>query len=268
MTEQEYHNHPAMSYSKLKILLECPRSFYNQYILKLEEKQENTVAMQFGTCLDLALTDPSAYDLLEVKQTKTTTLANSITEEWKIKIAKLVESINSYEMGIFFNNLTFKDVVKHATCQDMIFYNYLGLDWRMKTDYLAKNYTWFIDLKSTKAKSREEFIKDFANYGYHIQAGSYANGIKLAKSLSFMPRAFYIAISTTTGAIFAGEISEETMALGLMEVNRGTSLYESNLLTQEWAKNEPMSEFNLPDWKKIQITNNYNNYFKGIENDE
>lgn len=261
MTEAEYHSHPAMSQSKLKLLLENPRQFYLEHVLFIKQDKP-TPSKNLGTCLDLALTDPEAYAKLEVKNTKTTSVEGYITENWKRQIDIWMESLNNYKMeDSFFGGLTFGEITATCTTQDMIFYQYRDIEWRMKTDYLNRKAGFFIDLKSTKAVTRKEFIDDFFKFGYHIQVASYANGIKIADNLPYLPRAYYVAISTKTGEVFAFECSDQILQLGMLEIDRGCEIYKQNLNTNDWAKDQPLSVLTAPEWRENQILTNYNNFF-------
>lgn len=261
MTEEEYHSHPAMSQSKMKILLDSPRQFYLKYIATIIE-DEPTTSKNLGTCLDLALTDPEAYNTLQVKDTKTTKVEGCITQNWKNLIDTWIDNLNNFKMeDNFFGGLTFGEITATCTTQDMIFYKYRDIEWRMKTDFRNKKAAFFIDLKSTKATTRKEFIDDFFKFGYHIQAASYANGVKIADNLSYLPRAYYVAISTKTGEVFAFECSDQILHLGMLEIERGCEIYKQNLITNDWAKNEPLSVLTAPEWRENQILTNYNNFF-------
>lgn len=261
MDEKDYHSHPAMSQTKLKLLLEKPRQFYLEHILGIK-MDKPTPSKNLGTCLDLALTDNTAYQALIIKDTKTTSVEGYITAAWKEKIDIWMQSLNNYVMeDNFFGGLTFGEVVATCTMQDMIFYRYKDIDWRMKTDYLNVEAGFFIDLKSTKATSMDEFIKDFINYGYHIQAASYATGIKVAKNLNYLPHAYYVAVSTVTGEVFTIKCSDQLMHLGQLEIDRGCEIYKQNLISNDWAKDKPPLVLVLPEWKEKQILFNYNQTF-------
>ena len=261
MTEAEYHAHPAMSQTKMKLLLENPRQFYIEHILG-HRIEKPTPSKNLGTCLDLALTDRAAYKALQVKKTKTTSVEGFITENWQMHIDAWIDNLSDYKMNDdFFGGLTFGEIAKTCTTQDMIFYKYQGINWRMKTDYLNIKSGFFIDLKSTKATSFDEFIRDFIKFGYHIQAASYATGIQIAHELDYLPRAYYVAISTVTGEVFVVECSDQLLHLGSMEINRGCEIYKRNLITNDWAKDKPPVKLVLPEWKEREILFNYNNYF-------
>ena len=236
MNDTEYFAHQAMSQSKMKDLLECPRKFYQDYVLGLRV-DEPTKSKTFGTCLDLALTDPEKYKTLLVKNTKTTTLEGYITVDWK-------------NHDDFFEGATFSEIIKNCTLQEKIFFNYNGIEFKGKFDFSCIEQGFIIDLKSTKATTLSEFIKDFFKFGYHIQAATYCTGAKIAYNLTALPAMYYIAISTVTGEIFCLKVSDEVFLYGLSKLDRGCEIYKSNLITNAWAKNSPVSEITLPYWLK------------------
>jgi hypothetical protein len=254
LTEAEYHAHPAMSQTKMKLLLENPRVFYMTYITKELEKEKGTIAKNFGTALDLAITEPDKYAKLLVKNCKNTEIPGYITVEWKRKIDKWVKDLQDYFVDAL--GVTFGDIVnaQEVTMQDMIFYNYKGIEWRMKTDILSVTHRFFIDIKKTKCKTKRDFINDFFKYGYHIQAASYVNGIKIKYGLDYFD-AYYFGICDTTGEVFGLHVSNRLLAFGMMEIDRGCDLYNHNLQTNEWSKNEGITELNAPQWVENLIIN-------------
>lgn len=255
---QNYYDNPAMSQSKIKVLLNNPRIFYLEYILG-QKIDKPTPSKNLGTCLDLALTEPEKYKNLIIKNTKTTTMVNCITQYWKDQIDLWIYSLNNYIFdNDFFGSINLKDIFKTCIKQKELYYKYNNIEWKMKPDFLNVNNGFFIDLKSTCATNYDDFIKDFIKFGYYIQAASYANGMQTYYKLDYLPRAYFVAISTITGEIFAIECGERLMELGLIEINRACNIYKQNLISNEWAKNEKSKVLDLPLWKEQQILDNNN----------
>ena len=253
-----YFDRPEMSQSKLKVLLENPRIFYLEYVLG-QRIQEKTTSMNFGTCLDLALTDIDKYNALEVKNTKTTKVEEFITKDWKTKIDYYITELHNYKFDDgFFEGHNFKTIITTCKKQEEIYYTYNDIAWKMKPDFLHVNNEFFIDLKSTKTTNYDDFVKDFVKYGYHIQASSYANGIKIKYKLDYTPLVYYIAISTVTGEIFALQCSQRLLELGMMEIDRGCTIYKENLISGDWGKNKKCQILDLPVWKDQQIVTHNN----------
>jgi hypothetical protein len=255
MNDMEYHAHPAMSQSKMKVLLECPRQFYIEYVLG-KKIDTPTPSKALGNCLDLALTEPDKYNQLIVKHTKTTSVEGYITEHWKSQIDEWISNLHRYTFDDdFFGGATFRDIIDTCTTQDKIFYKYKEIDWRLKTDFLNIENGFFIDLKSTRAKTYDEYIKDFIKYKYYLQASSYTVGIKEKYNLDYLPKAYYIAVSTVTGEVFAYMCGDRMIQLGIMELDHGCELYKQNLISNAWAKNRKLETLELPVWLEQKIIN-------------
>jgi hypothetical protein len=261
MTDKEYFEVDAMSQSAMKVFLESPRLYYLTYIEKSIESKK-TPSLQFGTCIDLALTDREAYEKLTVKNSKTTTMENCITSAWKFKIDKMLYNLHSYKFDDeYFDGATFEQVIANCTTQDKLFYDFDDVKWKAKLDFMSIKSNCFIDLKSTRATTLEEFIKDFYNFGYHLQAGSYANAMMIKYNLSEYPEAYYIAISTVTGEIFVIHCTKRMLELGIMEITRGNNLYKKYRDNNLWEINKKPILLDLPTWLENKI-------LKGAQNEE
>lgn len=255
----DYFDNPRMSQSKMKDLLISPRYYYLKHIAKVIVDEERSNSLQLGTCIDLALTDVEAYNNLKIKNTKTTNVEGYITAHWKEQIDKWRENLYNYTFeDDYFGSYNFKIITKQCTLQEELYYNYNNIKWKAKLDYLSKDKNFFIDLKSTRRTTFEDFLKDFYNFGYYFQASSYAIAIKKTFNLNYYPTAYYVAISTVTGEVFAIRVSNEAIYIGIKEIDYGCKLYNDNIITQNWAKNQKVVEIGLPVWLQAKI-NNYNN---------
>lgn len=271
MKDQDYHNHRALCQSKLKVLADNPRKFYLKYIKKIEvEESDNTISKQLGTCWDLALTDYTAYQALKVKDTKTTKVEGCITTGWKQTIDDGIARLRSYSMELpefkaGDTYLTLGNLFDSCEKQEILFWHdpKTGEQCRGKPDFsfysdiTGNQLCFMIDLKSTKAETEEEFIRDFIKYKYYLQAAMYCTGKLLKHELNFYPLFYFAAVSTITGEIFVRKVSDQMLTYGLIEMDGLIAQYQSLKLTNGWAIDKPPSIMDLPDWKVQQILNNY-----------
>lgn len=271
MNEQEYHNHPALSQSKLKILADNPRQFYLKYIEQVkEEESDNTPAKQLGTCWDLALTDYPAYSKLKVQDTKTTKVSGCITNIWKSKIDSGVKRLRDYKMQLpefkaGGSYLNLGQIFDSCEKQEILFWKDPNteeecrgkLDFSFYSDATGNQMCFIIDLKSTKAETLEEFIRDFIKYKYYLQAAMYCTGKRIKHNLSYYPPFYFAAISTITGEVFVIKVSEQMLTMGLMEMDGLIAKYQSFKLTNEWNIDGPPLIMDLPEWKVQQVINTY-----------
>lgn len=256
-----YFDRSEMSQSKMKILLESPRLFYKQYILgeKLDKKTDNkTISKNFGTCLDSALTEPEKYATFVIKKSATTIIEGCTTESWDNKIKIIIKDLYNYKINDeFFGGLSFKEIIQSCNKQQETYYTFKNIDWKMKTDYQCIDdiNSFFIDIKSTKCTTLKDFIKDFYNYGYYLQASSYSMGLKIFHRLEYLPKAYYIGISTVTGEIFCILCNDKLISFGLMELDYGCQLYHKMINNNLWKKNGDIHVLDIPQWLENKIIN-------------
>lgn len=265
MTKDEYHAHPAQSYSKLKVLIDNPRQYYNRYILNLAEDTK-TPSKNLGTCLDLALTDFDVYQSLQIKNTKTTSVDGFITAGWKSQVDVWMNDLYSYQMELpeFQRSdgsyLTLKQIFDKCTKQEMIFWDdpKTGEPMRAMLDFtFYQNGTCFwLDLKSTKAETFEKFMRDFEDYHYYLQVGTYSTALQIKYSLDYYPPAYYVAVSTTTGEIWVVKASDQMLTYGCIEMDTALGLLQHYRNTDSWCKNKPPIIAELSTWRTKKIIDN------------
>lgn len=252
-----YHDRPEMSQSKMKVLLDSPRLYYLKYILKEQiDSDKPSPSKQFGNCLDAALTEPELYATFKIKDSATTQITNCTTIEWNKKIQKMIVDLDDYCIDDdFFGGYCFRIIKQSCKNQVETYYNYYDIDWRMKTDYESINddFPFFIDIKSTRATTYDDFIKDFYKFRYYLQAASYSQGLKTKHNLNRLPPAYYIAISSITGEIFAIRCSDEIIQLGLIELEYGCGLYHHMMKNEGWCKNQKIKTLYAPQWMQNKI---------------
>lgn len=272
MTEAEYHAHPAMSYSKLKVLIDNPREYWVKHVAKIIP-DSNTSSKELGTCLDLALTNSEAYKQLKVKNTKTTSVEGYITEYWQSQINLWVADIYKYKMVLpefqtVASYLTLEQIIKSCINQEKIFWadEKTGEDCRAMLDwhFFNNGLCFLIDLKSTKAKTYQKFMKDFEDYHYYLQAAKYSTALRIKYNLNYYPPAYYVAISTATGEIFVVKVSDQMLTYGLMEMDYGLAFYQRCKQTNEWAINKPPVVAELSPWTINKILNQYQSIFNEV----
>lgn len=244
MDDKTYHAYDAMSQSKLKILMDDPREYYNRYVLK-QYVDTPTPSKQLGTCLDLALTDPIAYSMLIVKDCKATTAENCITKNWQKSINSWMEKLNNYPMALPEfkrpNGAYFKlgEIFSRCKTQTKMFWTDPETQERcrgkMDYDFYHKTNSFLIDLKSTKATTQAEFERDFIKYKYYLQAAMYCTGYMIEHKLDYYPPFYFVAVSTKTGRIFVIKVSDQMLEMGLKLMNTLLLMYQQFRLTGEWA---------------------------------
>ena len=258
MNDKEYFSHPALSYSKLKVLDESPPKFYRRFFIGEEEPKSD--ALRFGSAWDDWLTNQSEFkSKWKIKNTATTKICNCITkEEYKslLNMALSVKRFNAFPEGDIFHGLLLRKIFELSTKQQVFITDYPNSDIQIKgkLDYFlhfkgSKNdIITYIDIKSTKAETKADAEKAFFNYKYYLQAAIYSSLIKDSLKLDYYPDGYYIFCSKTTYEVFAFKVSYDVLLYGLRERERLIEKYIDYRDNNKWFQNSECSEITLPRW--------------------
>lgn len=204
LSNEDYHNDPAVSCSNIKDLLVSPLKYWTNSPLNPKKKQKETKAKSIGTALHCLLMEkerfsedyivlpklevdsdfyreeskkPDFLSNFELCKTKNAKTFKYIGNRAALKIGEyeeITEAINHLESQGAAGSL-FKDGYAEVS----IFWRdeETGLMCKCRPDYLTPNY--IPDYKSIA--SIETIVRDLVKYKYHFQAAYYLEGLSQLK---------------------------------------------------------------------------------------
>lgn len=200
MTESEYRQHPAISRSELWKISESPEKF--RYYK--DHPQEPTPALLFGQALHKLVLEPDGF----FDEFAVSPVVDRRTKQGKEEWAEFCQSNG---------NKTIIDGATFEKCRDMAesllsnpyvgkllngehekpyFWkdDMTGEDCKCRVDSITeiKGNQIIVDLKTTADASTDAFMRSAINYGYHVQAAMYSEGVK--KNTGKTPLFVFIAI--------------------------------------------------------------------------
>ena len=212
LSNEDYHNDPAVSCSNIKDLLISPLKYWDSSPLNKNRKQKETKAKTIGTALHCLLMEKEKfgedyivlpkleidsdfyreeskkpdfdqnYELFATKGAKTFKYKGSKTVIRQEEYEEINEAVNNLEaQGAA--GLLFKDGYAEVS----IFWRdeETGLMCKCRPDYLSTNY--IADYKSIA--NIEMIERDLVSYKYHFQAAYYLEGLnQLKKSPPLLPK--------------------------------------------------------------------------------
>lgn len=185
--EEAYHAGPGVPQSMLKEFGQSP-AHAKAYI---ERKSEPTQAMKFGTAVHCSVLEPSRFASTYVqapecdrrtKAGKETYAAwesenqgkNVLDQDDMQTVKAITAAVNAHEAA---STLTRGLVEMAAYWID----EETGILCRCKADAIVADQGVILDLKTTSGSATQgEFARSVANYGYHIQAAYYLDGVREA----------------------------------------------------------------------------------------
>lgn len=190
MSANEYHRHPAIGSSSVKILIdETPA----HYLYKREHPEESTLAQKFGQIIHTALLEPDVFANLAIVEPEFSGKGSrEAKDNWHtqydgriilkrdqmIQIDGLIKALKAHPIGM--------KCLAHGRAEDSIFWTNpeTGIECKGRFDFTHEN-KFLVDVKTTTSVQFHSFQKDVANYGYHVQAAHYLEGAQLVLGSQF-----------------------------------------------------------------------------------
>ncbi len=189
MSEVDYHAHDAIGSTGLKTALKSLGLFKYEQM----QKRVPTKAMNFGTCFHLAVLEPKRFKAeVAVMPAFSGTGMHAKKDQWLTENhGKLF--LTADEMADCLMML--KAVSAHNVAASQLVggvpeLSYFwtdpdtGIECKTRPDYRRNNGV-LVDIKTTGDASLEEFSRSVLNYGYHVSAAHYLNGVSRVLGQTF-----------------------------------------------------------------------------------
>ena len=226
--ESYYHSTGWLGYSPIKVYNQDPYAYKMRYIEQHPDWQlKNTKSLRMGSLVDEIMTygNPRSFVIAPaehltpsgVLSTKKATLAweKSIAprvavgpQEWR-DANMMADRLKANKVAMKYINGT----IRQCTCRIVNPGN--GLPMQCRPDFLAKDFSFVNDLKTTSDQSLDYVGSTVKKWGYHIQAGYYREIIHAVTGVR--PSHWYITFvqSVFPYATKIIELDEPTLAEGL-----------------------------------------------------
>jgi exodeoxyribonuclease VIII len=260
ISNEEYHGGPGLSASGLKLLARSPKHFR-------EAPRKGSKAMELGTATHCAVFEPERFaDEFISPERKLNRAKKDDKAEWEVLLAtgKTVLSREDYDaalaMGESVRTHTLAGpLVTGGIAEQSVFWKQtvsLGdgdetkIICKCRPDYvkpMGEGYV-IVDLKTTNDARESKWGRSaYWDYGYHIQAAHYCNG--MAQITGTTPREFFFITveSEKPYGVIVYRTPRFTMSRGFEEVSTLYGIYARCKRDDEWPSYpEIIYEFDLP----------------------
>ena len=263
----EYHNHQAVSKSKLDSIALSPLHYWSRWLDPNRTQPQPTPAMEFGTAVHTAVLEPDRFatEYRQAPDLPKTTKAGK--DAWAAAAAdghKLLRTddwcaVQGILRSVFEHPMARKALLASGSPEQSLFATCrkTGLELKARPDYLTDS-GWIIDLKTTQDASTRGFQKSAANFRYHVQAAHYLNVYKLATGEH--PKGFiFIAVEKVAPfAVQVFEASPNFVQVGMIEAQRNLQALAHALQSYDSALPWPsysdaMVQLDPPSWLSPQL---------------
>jgi len=259
ISNSDYHASPGISNTGLKVLLDCPRRYWYEYLSCLatrKEKKEYTLGTAVHTLILEKDTFASRYYLQKEKVDGRTTDGKAANAKAKIDAAgKIVLDFDDAAdvLGMaesVRNHPKFKRVLLGGEIENSIMWQdpESGALLRTRPDYY--NDFLITDLKTTsKGAAKNFFAKSIAEYGYHRQAAMACDGLSAATGREYNTVILFVVEESPPYLCVPYLIKDRAIELGRTEYKRAALLYQECLTSNYWpGYGDEIMEIDLPNW--------------------
>lgn len=251
LDEQTYHAHPALSVSGAKKLLppSCPAIFRYEQLNPPEPKAVFDIgsaahALVLGVGAELATIDADDWrsKAAQAARDEARTAGKiPLLRKDSDAVHAMAEALQGHPLAA--------SLLRDGTPELSLFWSDpdTGTDLRGRVDYFTGD--TIVDYKSCASAEPSTFAKAVANYGYHMQAAFYTDGVK-AVGLHDQPR-FLFVCQEKTAPYLVTVIELDTLAIHRgRERNRlAIDTYVGCVMFDEWpGYTDDVTVVGLPGW--------------------
>lgn len=283
LSNTDYHKHPAIGASGLRLINEAPAKYYSAYVDPDRPEREETDAMKLGSLLHTAMLEPHKFDdrysampeglTRQSKEGKA--LHAFIIESGKTPIKQDDATLAKTVSGIFSQHPLIQDVMAlNPIIEQSFTVDIDGIAVKIRPDIFlepCKEYpnSLIIDPKSTQGSTLIdenkridgatpfEFAKSINRFEYWLQSALYAQAIKIIYELPELPPFIWFAQETKPPYLNKPYRATDTIqTYGWEECQRLLAIYRKCRDTDTWpGYGAEIEDAELPGWKMREIEN-------------
>jgi hypothetical protein len=259
MTSGEYHAHPALSHSRLKLMGRSPAHFRHF----LTSEKESTEALDFGRLFHATVLEPESvqHEFVTMpsgidrrtkvgKEEYAKFMAEAVgrtvvTEEQMATAEAMAKSISDDTAA---NEIVFDAVATGRLEEAHVWRDRThAVDRKAKFDAVLKDST-VIDLKTTTDASPTAFARSIAQYGYHTQAAWYADALEASGST--MRRFVIVAVEKNPPfAVGVYVLDQPSISAGRKRIEEWLFRYAECMSNNRWPGYTPTARLiSIPAW--------------------
>ena len=271
MTNEEYHAHPAIGASGLKLLARSPLHYWAAYIDPEREPMRPSAAMALGTATHCAILEPHRFDDLYTVMPegldRRTTQGKALWAEIEATGKQVLKADDFDRLMRMRTAVSYTPdsvhILGHVTeFEQSLFWHddMTSVACKIRPDIYVAPCAEFpagliADLKTTSDASPAAFGRQAWGLMMPIQAALYTAGAQIALSLPQRPAFAWIAVeSDRPHAVMVYHAPDDVIAYGDREVARLLELYARCCANDEWPAYGDAQPLTLPGYAVREIT--------------
>ncbi|MDE2024876.1 MAG: PD-(D/E)XK nuclease-like domain-containing protein [Patescibacteria group bacterium] len=258
MNINDYHDHPGLSNSGLKLILDCPARYYTEYLdennPKDEEKKKEFV---LGSAVHSLVLEPEKFMQDNYVMPKCDRRTSKGKEEYEMHMhcagRKNLMTVEQYEKADAMKHSILKrikwlpDMLKKAHIEQSFFWvdEDTGVQLKSRPDAYTEDF--YVDLKTVG--SMKEFVKNVYRYNYHTQAAMAKEALHKLHGIKYSHFIYVIVEESYPYLAKPFCLDDASLDLGHKEFKRGAEIYKRCIESGEWSDyGSDVEQIYLPHW--------------------
>lgn len=262
MENADYHAHPAISKSHLDLIARSPLHYWARYIDPKRVIPEPTPAMRLGSALHTHVLELHKWDreyvvapdgidrrtkagkeawaAFEAESAGKTVLSRDEADH----VMHMGRAIHSHPAAAMLLNLPGEAETTHMWTDSGT-----GLGCKCRPDWLTKDGSIVVDLKTTEDASPAGFRKSIGQWRYGVQAAWYTHSLEQATGIRPSQFIFIAVEKKAPYAVACYAADEEMIQLGMETAMRDLQRIAECRATERWpGYSDQIEMISLPNW--------------------
>lgn len=259
LAENEYHAHPALGSTSIKLLSDPDLSLAEaKYQMENNEHKE---AYEVGT-LGHALILEGSYDhvIHRVHEDSYRKKVAQEAKDWALNEGLIPINDSEVESKLSLVQKIRDSVMDHPIASQLlqdgqpevsIFWDQEGVPLKGRLDYWREEAGIVVDLKLLRSAQPESVRKQISDLGYYIQRTHYLNGIE--RLTGFRPDWYFVTVGKEAPySVSVHKMAPETDVAANMRINYALSRYRQATEHNIWPGYTDVYEHSLAPWEHIK----------------
>jgi hypothetical protein len=261
MDNAAYHAHSAISKSHLDQIARSPLHYWARYLDPKRVVPEPTPAMRLGTAVHTLTLEPDTWEsryIVPPQVDRRTKEGKALWAEFEEQaagrelisaddravVSRMAEAVWSHPAAAMLLNLPGEAETTHMWTDAST-----GLGCKCRPDWLTKDGSIVVDLKTTEDASPAGFRKSIGQWRYGVQAAWYNSGLEAATGIRPSQFIFIAVEKKPPYAVAVYAADEEMIQLGMETAMRDLQRIAECRAAERWpGYSDQIEMISLPNW--------------------
>jgi hypothetical protein len=256
---KEYHAHEGLSNSGLKLILDCPKRYWHEYLDPDKEPVTTPRHFLIGQAVHTLALEPLEFNkrfIVAPDVDRRTKIGKETYAAFQEKAnGKMIlsdkDNLQAFLMAeALCEHALHKNLFSQGKIEQSFFFEDDGVQVKSRPDWHSDN--MWVDVKTTS--DMKYFTRDIYKYNYHTQAAMAREAFKKLYKLEYKYFVFLVVEECEPYLTKAFILDDASLELGYREYKRGLEIYKKCVDKNIWpGYGDAIEQVTLPKYLDLQI---------------